>query len=177
MKKGLKIVFGVIGCVYLIVAIFGIACLLKKNEFGYPQFGSKTLLVIDEDNAETKLKKGDLLVLVKPNNDDVKISDGVFFYDTEYKKNTINYGKVTAREVINEKETTFSIGSKKFSSEYLVGKLNDSKKYGTIGSILNVLISKWGFFLIVIVPFFVIFMIELFAIYTEIKYGKKKKNN
>jgi len=176
MKKGIKIVFGIIGVVYLIVAICGIACLLKKNEFGYPQFGNKTLLVIEEDNKETGLKKGDLLVLVKPNNDDVKINDGVFFYDTEYKKNTINYGNVTDREVINEKETTFSVATKKFSSEYLVGKLNDSKKYGTIGSILNVLISKWGFFLIIIVPFFIIFMIELFAIYTEVKYGKKKNN-
>ncbi len=176
MKKVLKIVFGFIGFIYFVVAVFAIICLLKKNDFGYPQFGNKTLLVIDEDNKETGLKKGDLLVLVKPNNDEVKINDGVFFYDTEYKKNTINFGNVTKREVINEKETTFSIANKSFSSEYLVGKLNDSTKYGTVGSILNVLISKWGFFLIIIVPFFIMFMIELFAIYTEIKYGKKKNN-
>ena len=176
MKKGIKIVFGVIGFVYFVIAIFGIVCLLKKNEYGYPQFGNKTLLVIDEDNKETGLKKGDLLILVKPNNDDVKISDGVFFYDTEYKKNTINFGNIIKREVINEKETTFTVASKSFSSEFLVGKLNDSTKYPTLGSILNVLISKWGFFLIIIVPFFIMFMIELFAIYTEIKYGKKKNN-
>ena len=56
-------VFGFIGFIYLVIAVFGIACLLKKNDFGYPQFGNKTLLVIDEDNKETGLKKGDLLIL------------------------------------------------------------------------------------------------------------------
>ena len=176
MKKGIKIVLGFVGFIYLVVAIFAIVCLLKKNEYGYPQFGNKTLLVIEEDNKETGFKKGDLVVLSKPSNDDVKVNDGVFFYDTEYKKNTINYGNVTKREVINEKETTFTVASKSFSSEYLVGKAKDSKIYSTIGSILNVLISKWGFFLIIIVPFFIMFMIELFAIYTELKYGKKKNN-
>ena len=176
MKKVLKIIFGIVGVVYFVIAVFAIVCLLKKNDYGYPQFGSKTLFVVEEDSKDTGYQKGDLIVLVKPNNDDVKVGDGVFFYDTEYKKNTINYGSITNREVINEKETTFTIGNKSFSSEFLVGKLNDNKKYSTMGSILNVLISKWGFFLIIIVPFAIMFIIELFAIYTEIKYGKKKNN-
>ena len=176
MKKGLKIVLGFVGFVYLIIAVFAIVCLLKKNQFGYPQFGSKTLLVIEENNKETGFKKGDLVILKKPKNDEVKVNDGVFFYDTEYKKNTINYGNITNREVINEDETTFTIGNKSFSSEFLVGRAKESKVYSTVGSILNVLLSKWGFFLIIIVPFFIMFMIELFAIYTEIRYGKKKNN-
>ena len=176
MKKGLKIVLGFIGFIYFIVAVFAILCLLKKNDFGYPQFGNKTLFVIEEDNKETGYKKGDLIVLVKPNNSDVKVNDGVFFYDTEFKKNTINYGNIVKSEVINEKETTFTIANKSFSSEFLVGRKEDSTKYSGIGSILNVLLSKWGFFLIIIVPFFIMFIIEIFSIYTEIKYGKKKNN-
>ena len=176
MKKVWKIIFGFIGFIYIVVAIFAIVCLLKKNTFGYPQFGDKTLFVVEEDNNELKYKKGDLVVLEKPNNDDVKVNDTVFFYDTEFTKNTIIYGNITNREVINEKETTFSVTGKSFSSEYLVGKADGSTIYSKIGAILNVLISKWGFFLIIIVPFFIMFMIELFAIYTEIKYGKKKNN-
>ena len=176
MKKSLKIVFGFIGFIYLIVVIIAIACLLKKNDFGYPQFGNKTLLVMEEDSKETGYKKGDLIILVKPNNSDVKINDGVFFYDTAFKKNTINYGNVVKSEVINEKETTFTIANKSFSSEFLVGRKDDSTRYAGVGSILNLLISKWGFFLIIIVPFFIMFIIELFSIYTEIKYGKKKNN-
>ena len=176
MKKGLKIVLGVVGVIYLAIAIVAIVCLLKKNSFGYPQFGDNTLFVVEEDSKGTDFKKGDLVILTKPKNEDVKLEDKVFFYDTEFKKNTINFGKVNNREVINESEVTFTVAGKSFSSEYLVGKLDGSKKYSTIGSILNLLISKWGFFLIIIVPFFIIFMIELFAIYTEIKYGKKKNN-
>ena len=176
MKKGLKIVLGFVGFIYFVIAVFAIVCLLKKNDFGYPQFGSKTLFVIEEDSKDTGFKKGDLVILVKPKNDEVKVNDGVFFYDTEFKKNTINYGIVNNREVINEEEVTYTVANKSFSSEFLVGKKDGSTKYATIGSILNVLLSKWGFFLIIIVPFFILFMIELFAIYTEVKYGKKKNN-
>ena len=160
MKKVLKTIFGFIGFVYLVVAVFAIVCLLNKNKYGYPQFGNKTLFV----------------VLVKPNNNDVKAKDVVFFYDTEFKKNTINVGSVVKKELINEEETTFYVGNKAFSSEYLVGNANDSTRYKTIGSILDVLLSKWGFFLAIIVPFFIMFMVVIFRIYTEIKFGKKNDN-
>ena len=173
MKKVLKIIFGFIGFVYLVVAIFAIVCLLKKNSFGYPQFGNKTLFVIEEDSKNTGFEKGDLVILVKPNNDDVKVNDVVFFYETEFAKNTVNMGRVTNREIINEKETTFTVAGKSFSSEFLIGMANSSTKYAKVGSFLNTLLSKWGFFAIIIVPFFIMFMIELFAIYTEIKFGKK----
>ena len=176
MKKVLKIVLGFVGFVYFVIAVFAIVCLLKKNDFGYPQFGNKTLFVIEEDSKDAGFNKGDLIILTKPNNDEVKVNDGVFFYDTEFKKNTIDYGNITNREVINEKETTFSIANKSFSSEFLVGKKDDSTKYAGLGSILSVLLSRWGFFAIIIIPFFILFMIELFAIYSEIKYGKKKNN-
>ena len=176
MKKVLRIVFGFLGFVYFIVAIFGIVCLLKKNEYGYPQFGKKVLFAVEEAIPEVKFEKGDLVILSKPNNSDVEIGDAVFFYDTEFSKNTLNLGNVTAREVINEEETTFTVPGKSFSSEYLAGRVKDAAKYKTIGGILNVLLSRWGFFLIVIVPFFVMFMIEIFAIYTEFKYGSKKNN-
>ena len=129
---------------------------------------------MEEDNKALGFKKGDLLVLEKPKNEDVKVHEAVFFYDTEFKKNTINVGNVVKKEIINEDETTYFVGTKGFSSEYLVGKANDTVRYPTIGSILNVLLSKWGFFLIIIVPFFIMFMILLFEIYTEIRFGKKK---
>jgi hypothetical protein len=176
MKKVLKFLFGFIGFVYFIVAIFSIICLLKKNDYGYPQFGNKVLFAVEEEIPEVKYEKGDLVVLSKPKNSDVEIGDAVFFYDTEFSKNTLNLGNITSREVINDEETTFTVPGKSFSSEFLAGRVNDATKYKTIGGILNVLLSRWGFFLIIIVPFFVMFMIEIFAIYTELKYGNKKNN-
>ena len=176
MKKVLKFIFSFIGFVYFVVVIFAIVWKKKKNDYGYPQFGNKVLFAVEEDMPETFYTKGDLVVLSKPNNDDVKVGDPVFFYDTEFSKNTLNFGNIITREVINENETTFSVPGKSFSSEFLVGKTADATRYKTIGGILNILLSRWGFFLIIIVPFFVMFMIEIFAIYTEIKYGSKKNN-
>ena len=176
MKKVLKLLFSILGVIYFIVAIIAIICLFKKNDYGYPQFGNKVLFAPEEDIQEIGYKKGDLVILSKPNNDDVKVNDTVFFYDTEFNKNTLNLGTISAREVINENETTFTVPGKSFSAEFLAGRVADAKKYKTIGGILDVLLSRWGFFLIIIVPFFVMFMIEIFAIYTEIKYGSKKNN-
>ena len=173
MKKVLRIIFSFVGLAYFIIAMFAIVCLFKKNEFGYPQFGNKVLFSIEE-KANNFYEKGDLVVLTKPDNKDVKMNDAVFFYDTEFSKNTLNLGNITNIEVINEKEMTFTVANKSFSSEFLAGRVVDSTRYKTIGGILNVLLSKWGFFLIIIVPFFVMFMIEIFAIYTELKYGTKK---
>ena len=173
MKKVLKFIFGFLSCIYLVFAVFAIICLLKRNEFGYPQFNTKTLIVIDED--DNYYKKGDLVVLNKPNNNDVKVNDAVFFYETEFKKNTLNIATITGMDVVNEKETTFHVNGTSFSSEFLVGKVSGSVKYSFIGSVLSLLTSKWGFFFIIILPFFILFMIELFAIYTELKYGSKKK--
>ncbi len=172
MKKIMKGIFGFIGVVYFIVAIFAIICLFKKNEFGYPQFGNKVLFSIEED-AGTFYKKGDLVVLTKPDNSEVKMNDAVFFYDTEFSRNTLDLGNITNIEVVNEKESTFTVGGKSFSSEFLAGRVVDSTRYKTIGGLFNIVMSKWGFFLIIIVPFFIMFMIEIFAIYTELRYGSK----
>ncbi len=173
MKKVLKFIFSFVGFIYLVLAVFSIICLLKKNDYGYPQFNNKTLVVIEED-SNNYYKKGDLVVLVKPENKEVNINDAVFFYDTEFKKNTLNVGNVTSKDIINEDEVTYHVSGTSFSSDYLVGKVSGSVKYPFIGTILNLLISKWGFFFIIIIPFFIMFMIELFAIYTELKYGSKK---
>ena len=173
MKKVLSYIFSFLSFIYLVLAVFSTICLLKKNEYGYPQFNDKTLIVIDEKSSY--FDSGDLIVLKKPNNNDVNINDPVFFYDTDFRKNTINIANVINKDVINENETTFYVNGKSFSSSSLIGKVTDSVKYPFIGKVLNVLTSRWGFFFIIIVPFFILFIIELFVIYTEIRYGSKKK--
>ena len=176
MKNILKTIFSFIGTIYLILAIFAIVCLLKKNQYGLPQFGNTTLVVAESDALDSYYNKGDLIILKKPNNDDVKVNDAVFFYETEFRKNTINVASVTSKDKINDDETTFHVSGTSFSSDYLVGKVDGSVKYPFIGKVLNVLTSKWGFLLLVILPFFILFMIELVAIYDEIKNSRKKAN-
>ena len=177
MKKVLKSIFSFIGTIYLIFAVFAIICLLKTNEYGLPQFGNKTLVIINDDGMSNLFKKGDLILLTKPNNDDVKVNDAVFFYETEFKKHTINIGNIIKKEIINENEVTYHVNGASFSSSYLVGKVSGSVKYPVIGSILRVLTSKWGFMFLIIFPFFILFMVEVAAIYYELKYGKKNKKN
>ena len=177
MKNFLKTIFGFIGFVYFVIAIFAIVCLLKKNEYGLPQFGNTTLVVVDSEAMGGYYDKGDLVILNKPNNDDVKVNDAIFFYDTAFKRNTINVANVTSKDKINDEETTYHVKGTSFSSAYLVGKVDGSAKYPVLGSILNIFTSKWGFLFLVILPFFVLFMTEIVAIYDELKHGKKKNKN
>ncbi len=174
MKKVLKTIFGFIGFIYLVVAVFAIVCLLKKNDYGLTQFGNTTLVVIDSDAMGGYYDKGDLVILRKPNNDDVKINDAVFFYETAFKQHTINVANVTGKEKINDEETTYHVKGTSFSSSYLVGKVDGSAKYPVVGSILNIFTSKWGFLFLVILPFFVLFMIEIVAIYDELRHRNKE---
>ncbi len=177
MKNFLKTIFGFIGFAYLVVAVFAIVCLLKKNNYGLPQFGNTTFVVIDSEAMGGYYDKGDLVILKKPNNDDVKINDAVFFYETAFKQNTINVANVTSKEKINDEETTYHVKGTSFSSSYLVGKVDGSVKYPVIGTILNIFTSKWGFLFLVILPFFILFMIEIVAIYDEVKHGNKTKKS
>lgn len=176
MKNFLKTIFSFIGFVYLVIAVFAIVCLLKKNAYGLPQFGNTTLVVVDSEAMAGYYNKGDLVVLNKPNNDDVKVNDAVFFYETAFKKNTINVANVTSKEIVNDEEVTYHVKGTSFSSSYLVGKVDGSVKYPIIGSILSLFTSQWGFLFLVILPFFILFMIEIVAIYDELKHGDKKKN-
>ncbi len=173
MKKVLKRIFQVILFIYFVIAIFAIICLVKRNEYGLPQFGDTTLVVIDGDDMNEYYKDGDLIVIKKPQNSDVKVNDVVFFYDVQFKRNTINIATIVSKDVINDNETTYHVKGTSFSSSYLVGKVDGSIKYAKVGGILSVLTSRWGFLFLIILPLFILFMWELLAIYLEIKKALK----
>ena len=171
MKKLIKFIFEVILFFYLVLAVFAIACLVKRNSYGMPQFGNHTLIAIDGDNDY--FKNGDLVIIEKPANKDVKLNDVVFFYKVQFRENTVNVGTIVSKEVVNENETTFSVNGTSFSSEHLIGKIDGSSKIAKIGSVLKVLTSRWGFLFLIILPLFILFMWELLAIYLEVKKARK----
>ena len=53
----------------------------------------------------------------------------------------------------------------------IIGTSANEKVIGKVGGILKFLESKWGFLFIVLVPGFIIFLYEIYALIVEIKYG------
>lgn len=180
MKKVLKLIFKILLIPYLLVVIFLTICLLNYNTYKVSVFNDKTFVIVKDESLKPSYKKGDLVVVTKNANNDIKAGDDIFFYETYSSKATINLGKVESKVNVNATESTYTMsGDYQLSSEYVIGKSNTSKVFHKVGSILSFLESKYGFLFIVVLPILIAFLYEIYAIYKEIraevKLAKKAK--
>ena len=168
MKKTIKIVAGIIISLYLIMVVFTTAFLLNRNDYGVSSFLGRSLVLVDE-NWESEYKK-DALLFIKPvDAKDIKEGDKAFFYDTYSSERKIKYIEVTKKEAVNENETTFTMKDNSVvSSQYLLGTHDSTFSLNFFGKILSLFQSRWGFLLIVVLPLFLAFLYEIYAIYREI---------
>ena len=173
MMKVVGNIFRTILFAYLVICAFATFCLLKTNDKGVVQFGNTSLVVMDNDVLDY-YKKGDLVIVKYPPLNSVNKGDTVLFYDTSFNKNIVTLAKVTDNKYINENEHTFLYKNvdnedKAFSSEYLIGKVNGNNKIVFVGSVLKTMTSRWGFLFLVILPFLIVFMYEVYVIIKEFK--------
>lgn len=175
MKKFLKVLSRILLIPYIVIVVIVTACLLCYNEFHVTEFGDYSLIIIDDKSLEPTFSKGDLVVVKKNDPADIKIGDGVFFYDTYEQQVNINLGSVVGKKKVTDSEYTFTMnGEYEFSSQYVVGKATDSKIYHGLGSVLSVLESRWVFLLVIILPVLLIFIYEIYAFVLEVKNSLKK---
>lgn len=171
MKKILKILFGIFVTLYLIVAIFLTICLLSYNDYKISVIGDKSLIILEDDSLAPTYKKGSLLIVEKNNNDDIKVNDEIFFYNTYKNQVVVNKSKVDKTQKITDTETTYTINKKyEISSEYVIGKADTTKVIENFGAVLGFLESKWGFLLVIVFPLSLLFVYEIYAIIKEIRY-------
>lgn len=170
MKKLLK---NLLIIIYAIIAIAVTICLLSFNDFRVTEFGTTSLVIIDTKALEPEYKKGDLVIADKTSK--IEVGDEIFFYNTFAGDSKISKTQVTAKEKVTEKETTYTLlGDKKLSSQYVIGNVNDSTKYSTIGTVLSILESKWGFLFLVVFPTLVAFLYELWGFFDDLRNSKKE---
>ena len=168
-KKVLKIVIGIVVCLYLILIIFTTGFLLNRNDYGVSQFLGKSVLLVDEKLGDNEYKKNDILFIKKVDNDDIKEGDKIFCYDNTPDRK-IKYLEVKAKEKVNDKETTFTTeDNKQVSSQFVLGTKESTHSYSLFGKIISVFQSKWGFLFLVVFPLFIAFLYEIYAIYKEFK--------
>ncbi len=169
MKKGLKIVAGIIISLYLIMVVFTTAFLLNRNDYGVSSFLGRSLILVNED-LEGEYKKDALLFIGKVKNEDVKEGDMAFFYDTYSGEHKIKYIEISRKEQTNETETTYITKSNdRISSQYLIGTHDSTFALNSFGKVFSLFQSKWGFLLVVVLPLFLAFLYEIYAIYRELK--------
>lgn len=163
-KKFLSLLF----IIYVIIAIFVTICLLSYNRFKITEFGDKSLLIISDDQMAPNFKKGDLVIADKKS----KVITGrrAFFYTTSDRKVEIKLATVEAIEEVTNSEKTYTLeGGTEISSEYLIGTEDGVEIIPTVGQILMVLESKWGFLFLIVMPSLILFIYQISVVISEIK--------
>ena len=173
MKKVLKVIGIILISIYAVVAITLTIFLLNYNKYNITEINNKSLIIVRDDELKPNFNKGDLVIVNKDANKDIKVGDKIFFYDNYKEVVSVNLGTVLEKEVVTKNETTFIVdGDYAVSSEYVIGTSRTSKSYSKIGSILNILESRFGFLFMIIFPILILFIYEIYVVIKELKESK-----
>ena len=117
--------------------------------------------------------KRDLLIVEKTKIEDLENGEKIFYYDSKDEKVSIEIGTIKEIDKVSDKEYTLNFSDGSYvSSDYIIGNCDDVVNLGFLGNILGVLESKVGYLLIIVMPMFITFLYELYAIIKEIRTKK-----
>lgn len=165
---------GIIGIAFFAFAITITTLLLNFNDYGVTQLGDNSLVIIKDRMAFDKYDKGDLVLVKAVALRDITIGDEVFIYKitkTTNGKNKVNIDLGIIGAIHEDDDAVSFETGETYSSEFVIGKA--SNIYNNVGTYLSIVESTWGFLFIVLVPSFLIFVYEIYALIVEIKYGGK----
>ncbi len=166
-----RIVLTILAAVFFTFVIIMTVLLLNYNNYGVSQFGNTNLILIKDDVSLGNYKAGDLVLVKSAKIENINIGDEIFTY-------RINNDKTVSIDIgivgnVHEEDNaiTFENGIS-YDMDYVAGKA--TKTYNKIGSYLSIVGSKWGFLFIILVPSFLIFVYEVYALVLEFKYGNNE---
>lgn len=171
LNKIKSIILGILGVAFFAFALSMTVLLLNYNKYGVTQFGDTSLILMKDSIATDEFKKGDLVLVKTTKIENIQKGDSLFAYSVDSKGvASVSLGKVG--EVYPEDDAVSYENGSTYSMEFVIGKAD--KVYNDIGGYLSILESKWGFLFIVLVPGFLIFIYEVYALIVEIKYGDEE---
>lgn len=171
LEKIKSIILGILGVLFFCFALAMTILLLNYNDYGLTQFGSTTWVLINDNISSDSFKKGDLVLVESKKLADLKIDDEVFTYRVGAKGNVhVELGKVG--QIYSEENAISYENGDTYAMDFVIGTAD--KVYNKIGTYLSIIESRWGFLFIVLVPCFLIFIYEIYALIVEVKYGTEE---
>ncbi len=164
-----KIIVGILILLFFIIAIgMSILLLNRDDEFGITQFDNTSLLIIGDEISSPKYEKGDLVLTLKEPLKDINVGDEIFLFQiNDNDKVNIELGFV-GEVHIDEDAVTLENGPT-YSSKFIAGSATEV--YSGLGTYVGLLQSTWVFFFLIVVPCFLIFIYQIYALIVEIKFG------
>ena len=162
MKNVLKSVWSFIEVIIVVYVIFVTSCILMRNDYGYTQFGKYTFVTISESNAKffKDYEEGDLLI-VRGQKFNINEGDVIYYYLSLDDKYLVRQG-VVASKVEDEYSALYTLNDNdksSVSSSRVIGKYVSVKKGA--GRALEVLESRFGFLLLILLPIMIVFVDEV----------------
>ncbi len=181
--KVVKVLWHILEVIIICYVVFITACILFRNGYGYTQFGPMTVVTVNDVNVNDfeNISNGSLL-LIKDSNS-FKVDDEVFYYDIRNQKYI-----VVSDRIVNIEDGKYIVDGVNENNEVVQVKLNNKKiigknyvKIGILGYLVDLLESRIGFLLLVILPIFIVFLYELIqfviAFRTEKNSVRNSENN
>ncbi|MDD4035910.1 MAG: hypothetical protein PHS45_01110 [Bacilli bacterium] len=166
-----KIIIGILVAAFFAFAISMTILLLSRNDYGITQIDDTSLVFIKKEVSSDKYKKGDLVLIESKKLNEVNIGDELFIYQLDSTgKVSIDVGVVG--EIHPEYDAISFENGSTYEMQFVIGKTD--KVYNKIGAYLSVILSRWGFLFMILVPSFLIFVYQLYALIVEIKYGNEE---
>ena len=163
-----SIILGILMVVYFSFVITMTVLLLNFNDYGVTQFGTTSLIIINDQISNENYEKGDLVIVKQEKIDKLEVGEELFTYKVDAKGNVnIDLGRIG--NIYPEEEAISFENGANYSMEFIAGI--PQKIHSNVGTFLSIVESKWGFLFIVLVPSFLIFVYELYSLIVEIKYG------
>ena len=171
LEKVKKIVRGIVLVAISVFALIMTILLLNFNEYGVTEIGDKSFIIMRQNISSEKYKRGDLVIVEKVDYSMIQKGDEIFAYRVN-SKGTPNVDVGIVGELFPKDRTIAFENTSAFSEEFIAGKA--VKTYHGIGTYLAAIESKWGFLFTVLVPCFVVFIYEIYALIVEIRYGEEQ---
>lgn len=178
MKNVLKTLWSIFEVIIIVYVIFLTSCILFRNKFGFTQFGKYTISSIDGTTAKyvENTKSGDLLI-VKGSNDIVK-GDRIYYYATVNDKYVVRTGIVekVQKDDYNSLYTIDTLVSGDKRTKLNVAQTRVLGKYasttGTLGSIMDFLVTRIGFLIFVLLPILLVFVYQIYEFILVLNYER-----
>lgn len=168
-NKVVKIIVNVLVCIVIILATCITLTTISSQKNGYFRVFKSIPLTMKDSSMEPTIKKGSLIITKEYKNNDIKEGD-VISYRSIDKNNTleIKTGRVKTIITVNEQTTYITeFDNKEYTDSEQVNSKNvisiwNGKKVSTLGSIIDFLNTKVGFFICIIVPLALLFIYQLY---------------
>lgn len=166
-----QLITGILVAAFFVFAIAMTILLLNRNDFGLTQIDNNVLVFINKGISSDKYKKGDLVIVETKKLNEVNVGDEVFVYQVD-STGIVGLDVGTVGEVHPEHDAISFENGATYEMQFVIGVPN--KIYNDIGTYLSIILSRWGFLFIILVPSFLIFVYQVYALIVEIKYGKEE---